>query len=180
MLQELLTHGLTSAVLRWLRGARVADAALGPEASVELCFSPAYRVTVVILGAVATALLAGTVVIFHDDPQALVMTVAIFGALWLATFAAVYDAFGVRLTAAPRGVTTRSWFGGERFLPWERLSAVTYNSNMNWYRFRSDQGWSVRVSIFRSGLGTFAQLVRANIQRSPARSVPARFFADMA
>lgn len=178
MLQDLLTHGLTTALLRWLRGARVADAAAGPDASIELAFSTTYRIAVIVLTVITTALLTGIVMIFHDDPQALVIAVGIFGALWLGMLYGVYDAFFVRLTAAPRGLTMRSWLGGERHLYWERLSKVTYNATANWYRFRSDQGWSVRVSIYRSGLGSFAHLVRHNIQKSPARSVPARFFTD--
>lgn len=76
-----------------------------------------------------------------------------------------------------RGGAT-SWLHGERLLYWEQIDRVTYNAIGSWYRFRSDQGWSIRVSIYRSGLRSLAQLVAAHIKRSPAREVPARFYLD--
>jgi hypothetical protein len=48
-----------------------------------------------------------------------------------------------------------------------------------WYAFRSTDGWSARISVYRDGLQSFAGLVEAHIERTPARRTPLNFYADM-
>ena len=146
------------------------------DGSITLDFGRAYQIVLLLFVLAATGFLIGTVAVFWGDARALAIAGLIVGAMWLAFMYGVYDAFMVTLKASSRGLESRSRLAGLRVLPWESITGVSYGSTANWYRFKSEWGWSIRVSIYRNGLKSFSALVAANIGRSPARSAPAHFY----
>jgi hypothetical protein len=86
-----------------------------------------------------------------DDHLAIVAG-GVMGLMWLALSYGVYDAFFVTVKASARGLESVS---------------------PSW-------GWSIRVSIYRDGLESFAALVNSNIGRSPAGRTPKDFYTHTA
>jgi hypothetical protein len=178
MVQSAATHAATNALLAWLLEARVRVATPDPvDGSIQLGFGRQYRTTVAALFAVSTIALGGAIAVFrNEEPAPLVLTVGIFGLMWLAMLYGAHDAFCVTIKASPRGMESKALFRGNRVLPWEAVQRCTYTTFGNWYTFRSEQGWAIRVSIYRNGLVSFSSMVAANIGRSPARMTPAGFY----
>jgi hypothetical protein len=181
MIEHALTHGVTKSLLGWLRGSRSGTVPSDPtDHSIELRFGSPYRVAVAAGFLLATGFLLGGVLAVGEDRQAQVIVGVVFGALWFGMIYGVYDAYGVQLKASPRGIRSKSWLRQEREMYWEQIDRISYASIGNWYTFRSSQGWSVRVSIYRNGLRSFADLVAANVGRSPARLTPRQFYQHTA
>ena len=178
MLEHATTHASTTAILAWLLRARKTVVTPDPvDGSIPLDYGPTYRIVLIVFVLLATAMLTGIGVVFWGDAPALSISVGIFGAMWLAFLYGTYDAFCVTMKASSRGLESKSPLTGHRVLPWESITRVPYGSTGNWYRFKSEWGWSIRVSIYRNGLRSFSALVSANIGRSPARMTPSSFYA---
>ena len=178
--RQMLEQEVTQSILSSLLGARRPVAPVDPtDGSIRLDFGVAYRAVLVLFALGASGMLVGVVAIFKDDTSALAMAGAVLGTLWLAFMYGVYDAFFVTLKASSRGLEANSPIAGLRVLPWESITRMSYASIANWYRFKSEWGWSIRVSIYRNGLKSFSALVAANITRSPAGRTPATFYKHM-
>ena len=174
-------HIVTKTLLSWLLDIRVGIARAEPlDGGISMTFGRAYRTIVFVFLLLATAMVAGAVVVFRGEPMPLSIGLSIAGALWLGILYAAYDAFCVRLTASQHGLQSRSFLTGTRMLPWERIQNVSYASYGHWYTFRSDRGSAIRVSIYRNGLRSFSALVAENIRRSPARFTPRDFYKHTA
>jgi hypothetical protein len=172
---------VTTSILSWLLDARRATVPLdSTDGSIRLDFSAAYRVVLAVFTLLVTGTLGGLVWLFRTDPTALTITGVVLGPLWLGFMYGVYDAFFVTLKASSRGLEKRSPIAKLRVLPWESITSVSYATIANWYRFKSEWGWSIRVSIYRSGLKSFSTLVAAHIRRSPAGRTPKDFYKHTA
>ena len=181
MIEPGVSHVGAKVLLSWLMELRVGVAPSDPvDGSITMAFGRAYRATVFILLLIATASLTGFGIVFRGDPVPQVIVLTVFGLLWLGLLYGAYDAFCVDLKTLSRGIESKSPLTGERFLAWECLQSTSYASYGNWYTFKSDQGWAIRVSIYRNGLKSFSALVSANIARSPARFTPSGFYAHTA
>ena len=171
MLEHATTHASTTAILAWLLRARMPAITLNPvDGSIPLDYGPTYRIVLMVFVLLTAAMLVGIGVVFWGDAPAFAIAVGIFGAMWFGFVYGAYDAFCVTMKASSRGLESKSPLTGHRVLPWESITRVTYGSTGNWYRFKSEWGWSIRVSIYRNGLRSFSALVSANIGRSPARA----------
>jgi len=180
MIEQSGTHAATSAMLSWLMRARIGVVPADPaDGSITMDFGRGYRATLVVLLGLATAALIGFGIVVRHDPVAESIILGIFGLLWLGLVYSVYDAFLVQLKASSRGIESMSPLTGKRLLRWESLQSTAYSSNANWYTFRSNEGWAIRISIYRNGLKSFSALVSANITRGPAQSAPSGFYAHM-
>jgi len=178
---EMVEHVLTKSILSWLLDARRPTVPLDPaDGSIRLDFGRAYRIVVLLLALLATGFLIGVVLVFQGDASGLTMAGLIAGTMWLAFMYGLYDAFMVTLKASGRGLESRSPITGLRVLPWESIAGVSYASTGNWYRFKSEWGWSIRVSIYRNGLKSFSALVDKHIGQSPARRTPKDFYRHTA
>lgn len=175
------THNETQALLSWLLERREGVVKPDPvDGSIVLSFGRPYQVTVAWLFAVATVMWVFIVVVFYGETGTAAALGLGFGLMWIATLYGVYDAFGVVVKASARGLESLSPLFGARQLPWEDIQSVSYATHGNWYTFRSGQGWAIRISIYRNGLKSFANLVSSNISRSPARFTPPKFYVHTA
>ncbi len=125
---------------------------------------------IVVLAIVAAALLALEVMAFKDDPGpvALVLASSIFGLILLAALWGLHDAFLVRLSFSEEEIVLESRFGEPRRLPWSAVLSVDYSTIGNWFVFRSAGRPSMRISIYRNGLRTFADVAERGLAHSPA------------
>ena len=57
-------------------------------------------------------------------------------------------------------------------LPWSSITRVDYSSTWNWFCFRGADGQKIRVSIYRNGLVTFAEVASRRMAAGPAGGVP--------
>ena len=130
---------------------------------------------VVSCGAVALGIFA-----FSGDLPRQLLVSCIFVTMWVAMAYGMYEAFFLTIRASDRGLELDRPLCSTRHLPWVEIQKVTYTSLGNWYRFRSVQGWSVRISIYRDGLSSFAGLVTKHIGQSPARFTPIKFYEHTA
>ncbi len=161
----------TNALLDFLLRKRNPAAPLDPRSGRYLLpFGRPYRVAVVILAVEAAALLALEIVAFKDDPgpAALVLASSIFGLLFLAMLYGLFDAFLVRISFSEEMLVRESPFGRPLSVPWSAVISVEYSTIGNWFVFHSPGRPSVRVSIYRNGLATFAEVAGRGLARSPA------------
>ncbi len=166
-----ISRAASTALLGSLLRKRNPVAPIDPRSGRRLLpFGRACRVTVAIFAVEAAALLALEIVAFKDDPRpvALVLASAVFGLLVLAMLYALYDAFLVELSFSEEMIVRESPFGGRLLLPWSTVTSVEYSTIGNWFVFRAPGRPPVRVSIYRSGLGTFAEVAGRGLERSPA------------
>ncbi len=166
-----ISRAATTALLGFLLRKRNPVAARDPRSGRYLLpFGRPYRVTVVVLAIVAAALLTLEIVAFKDDPgpAALMLASSIFGLIALAALYGLHDAFLVRLSFSEEEIVLESRFGEPRRLPWSAVLSVEYSTIGNWFVFRSAGRPSIRVSIYRNGLGTFAEVAERGLAHSPA------------
>jgi hypothetical protein len=174
-------HNETQALLSWLLDRRERVVAPDPiDGSIVLSFGGAYKATVAAVFVVATVMWVFALVVFYGEAGTAFALGIGFGVLWFATLYGVYDAFAVVVRASARGLESESPLFGARQLPWEDIQRVDYATHGNWYTFRSGRGWAIRISIYRNGLKSFANLVAANISRSPAKFTPPKFYMHTA
>ena len=177
MPQTELTAVTTRALLSFLLRSREPIIRPDPvDGALDLRFGLTYRVTCLVLFIISCAMVAFGLFAFSGDPPRQLMASAILGPICLAMSYGIYDAFLVSLRASDHGLEIQRLLLGRRVLPWLELRSVSYSTLGNWYRFRSTQGWSIRVSIYRSGLYSFSRLVSRHIGHTPARLTPPGFY----
>ncbi len=112
------------------------------------------------------------IVAFKDDPGpvALVLASSIFGLILFAALLGLHDAFLVRLSFSDEEIVLESRFAEPRRLPWSAVLSVDHSTIGNWFVFRSAGRPSMRISIYRNGLGTFAEVAERGLAHSPAGS----------
>ena len=49
------------------------------------------------------------------------------------------------------GIKFRSFWGGRRYYPWQRMQAATFNSTAGWYILSFDDGQKIRISAYLHG-----------------------------
>ncbi len=166
-----ISRAASTALLAFLLRKRNPAASRDPRSGLyRLPFGRPYRITVVIFAIFAAALLALEIVAFKDDPgpAALVLASSIFGLIFLAALYAFYDAFLVTLGFSEEMLVRESRFGARVLLPWSAVTSVAYSDVGNWFVFQSPGRPSIRVSIYRNGLGTFAKAAERGLARGPA------------
>jgi hypothetical protein len=164
----------TRKVLSWLLSSRVGKVRPDlSDGSIELSYSRQYRMAMIFMFLLANGLLALAIPFWGDLPKFLLVS-GIFGVLWAALLYCVYDAFLRSIRVSGEGIT-RVGVLTRKVLDWTPIQKVSYSSLGNWYTFRSADGWSIRVSIYRNGLGSLAELAARYLPQSPARSLPPSF-----
>ncbi len=166
-----ISRAASTALLGFLLRKRNPAASRDPRSGLyRLPFGRPYRVTAVVLALEAAALLALEIVAFKDDPApaALLVASSVFGLIALAALYGLYDAFLVRMSFSEEVLVREGPFGDPLRVPWTAVISVEYSTIGNWFVFHSPGRPSVRVSIYRDGLGTFAEVAGQGLARGPA------------
>ncbi len=166
-----ISRTATTALLAFLLRKRNPVASRDPRSGLYgLPFGRPYRITVVILAIEAAALLALEIVAFKDDPgpAALVLASSIFGLIFLAALYGLYDGFLARIGFSEEMLVRETPFGPPLRVPWTAVISVEYSTVGNWFVFHAPGRPSIRVSIYRNGLGTFADVAGRGLERGPA------------
>ena len=168
-----LSHAATNTVLKWLLNKR------NPEAEQDattgrllLSYSRPYRLMILTFAVFSSLILVFGVFVFRDELRPLIIVSLIFGLLWVEMLFAVYDTFLVRLSFTEEAIFREGRFGGTIVVPWSSITAVSYSAIWNWFKLQAESFPTIRVSIYRNGLGTLAQYAGRGLERSPAGSTP--------
>src|SRR5439155_13046311 len=114
--------------------------------------------------------------LMRDDLAALVPLLGIFGLMWLAAMIGAWDAFLTKITFSSEGIFLERASGSRAFVPWSAVYRVRYSRLGSWFSFQAPGLPTVRVSIYRSGLLTFAECARHGLAESPAGAAPVALF----
>jgi hypothetical protein len=107
-----------------------------------------------------------------DAPGTLVIVGLVFGVMTLSMAWGAYDAFLVRVEFSEEGLF-RSVLGETKAaIPWSAVTSVDYSTTWSWFQFRGQGFPTLRVSIYRDGLRTFADHAARWLERSPAGKAP--------
>lgn len=102
-----------------------------------------------------------------DDPKALMITSAIFGVMFISSLWAVYESHFVTIGFSRDGIFRRG-LGQEVWAPWSSVMGVDFSESMKWFRFRTRGHGTIRVSLYRNGLGTLTGVVASAPLDTPA------------
>jgi len=128
----------------------------------DLPYGTFYRWTIILLFVASAAFLVLGLAGTAGDLKATLIVGGIFGALWAAVALAVWDLRFVTIRFGEDGIWKSSATRPEVFVPWSSVTAVKYSESMKWFVFRSDTS-TIRVSVARDGLGTFAQVASSRL-----------------
>ncbi len=169
-----LEHVLTKSLLDWLLRGRTplvsVDAATGQH---QLTFSGRYRHVIALMGVLAIAIGAvGVYMVVKVSGPARLLVALVFGGLSLAIAYIVFDTFVVRIGCSDAGLTRQIAGRPPVLIPWARIARIDYSYMGNWFTFRTNDGLTVRISIYRDGLGTLDKFAGSALQASPAGRAP--------
>lgn len=120
------------------------------------------------------------VAVVRDDAVPLAIVVVVFGSMTAASLYALYDVAFVRLSFDGETLVKDSPLSGPVWVPWSRVVKVEYSNAASQIVFRSADGQTVRVSIYRNGLGTLADVAGAALQRGPMGTAPSVLYEKAA
>ena len=169
------SHLGTQVLLEWLLRCRSVDVPSSHDGSIELTFPWQYRLTAAVSVFLSTGFLLVGIILFRGDLARQAVLGGLFSLLWLATLWGAWDALCVQLRASAEGVAVSSLGRTKRVLAWSGIESVRYATFGNWYTFRGSDGPTIRISIYRNGLHSFARLAREPIRGSPVGQLPASF-----
>lgn len=164
----MVTQALTIAVINWLLAARRPQAAPSSGGRFGLGYSRRYRVVILILFLAATGFLVMGLLAFRDDPQAFLIGSGIFGLMWLGAAYCAWDTFCVRLSFSEMQLVREPSLGTITTLSWGEIAGLGFSANSNLFTFSTPTGRRFRVSLFRDGLGTLAEVAGRRLDSSPA------------
>jgi hypothetical protein len=171
-----LSHGAANIVLKWLLDKR------NPEAQFDvatgrfrLFYSRPFRLIIATFAVLSNIMLAFGIFVFRDELRSLIMSSLIFGLFWLGMLYAVYDTFLVRLSFTTEAIFRQGRLGEAVVVPWSLITEASYSSLCNWFTFRAESLPTIRISIYRDGLETFAQYASRGLEGSPAGTTPSLF-----
>ena len=160
-------------VLDWLLARREAEVPSDPATGRRsLTYSRRFLWTTCLVWVVANAAFSATIVLMKEDPPALVWGAGLFGLLWVAALAAAWDAFVTKLSVTEEGIWLQRGRAQRAFVPWKAVSNVRYSRLGSWFSFRAPGYPTVRVSLYRNGLGTLARCAERGMGRKRARKIP--------
>src|SRR5437867_5582778 len=164
-------------ILKWLLRERepVAelDSATGER---RLTYSRKFLWTTTIVVILANGAFGFMLALMRDDVAALIPSLGIFGLMWLAAMIGAWDAFLTKISFTSEGIFLERASGSRAFVPWSAVYKVRYSRLGSWFSFRAPGLPTVRVSIYRSGLLTFAESARRGMAENPAGQVPSALF----
>jgi hypothetical protein len=172
VLEYAIAGAVTSAVMGWLLRRRSAAAARGFGAQI-LRYPPAMRLAAWGLLVVPLVGIAGVVLWQPPKPGEWIYYVWMVIGFGLLGGTLVLDAHGVAHELRSDGLERVTPWRGRRFLPWSQVEVLRFSeSSQNW-RIVTASGDGTWISVYVSGLGSFARAalerVRSDvIDREPA------------
>jgi hypothetical protein len=163
-----LEHLLTEGILNWALRGRDPAAQTDPlTGRCSLMCGARYKTIVCLFFAISTLFpILGVLISRELTGPGLLLVATICGAMWLAGLYAAYDTFLVDLSFGPDGLTRKTIPGHGAYMPWSRITAIEYSTIGNWFTFRSPDCRPIRISIYRNGLGAFAEVAGVGMKSS--------------
>ena len=165
-----------SVIISWLLSKRV------PAARVDvlsgrfvLDYPLRYIATVVAFFIAACGFVVLGLVAWWEDWNKLLFAFMIIGPIWLYFGLAIYDALCVQLSFSPQALVKTTPLGGQVWVPWQGVTKVSYSTLTDLFTFSSSAG-AVRVTIFRNGLGTLAEVAEEALKSTPLGKAPHLLF----
>jgi hypothetical protein len=124
------------------------------------------RVSVLMLGVAAGSLVLGAVGTWGDT-RAFTLITSLFGMFLCGCLWGLYESHVVTLGFSRDGIFRRG-FGQEVWIPWSDVTRVDFSESMKWFRFRTRSRGTIRVSLYRNGLGTLADHLEVAPLQAPA------------
>jgi hypothetical protein len=121
------------------------------------------------------AVLALNLMNFSRNPRVILVPICLFGFLLLFALAGVKDA-SARLSFTEEGLYVGRGWMGEEFVPWSAITAITYSNFRNALVFHAPGYRTVRISVYRNGLYTFAKMANHGLVASPLGKAPYLLF----
>ena len=140
------------------------DAASGRR---RLTYSRRFLWTACLVSVVANGAFTLTTVLMKGDTPALVWGIGLFGLLWVAAMAAAWDAFVTKVSISDEGIHLQR---GRSVvcIPWSGIATVRYSRLGSCFSFKAPGYPTVRVSIYRNGLGALSDCVKRKLPREGA------------
>lgn len=164
-------------ILQWLLRDRdpVAplDASTGQR---QLPYRPRFIITTTVVVVIANAALGLALAAFYRDLSVLLPSLGIFGLMWLAAMLGAWDVFMTRVWFGSEGITLERASGSRALVPWSAVRGVRYSRLGSWFVFRAPGFPTVRVSIYRSGLRSFAIAADRGLAAGPLGHAPYSLF----
>ena len=164
-------------ILVWLLRDRDPVAPLDPATGRrKLPYRPRFILTTTVVVVIANALLGLVVALAYDDASVLLPALGICGLMWITAMLGAWDVFLTKVWFGSDGITLERASGSKALIPWSAVHGVRYSRLGSWFAFRAPGFPTVRVSIYRSGLRTFAVAADRGLAASPLRRAPFALF----
>ena len=171
--EHAVTHLTTQGLLRWLLRSRVATAPPDLQAGgYALPFPWQYKAAAGVGAVLGLAFIALGFAVFRSEPVPITVYLCVMGPMCAAFCWAVYDAMARTLAFSDAGLIRRTRWGHSAHLPWGVVTRVDYSPFSNHFVFRAPGHPTIRVSIYRSGLGTLHTVAARALAHSPVGQSP--------
>ena len=155
--------GIETFLLRWLfDGRRLHADSDNNHGRYVLSYSRRYRWTLLAFTAMCVGLLVLGAFSGEESRQLLAVYYALFIPICGLFFYAAYDAFVLGISFDEQGVFIEG--AQTRFVPWTAVTGVRYVRWLDWFVVECEGGVKIRLSAYRDGLHTFAQLASRGMQ----------------
>ena len=172
-----LEHLLIKDLLEWLLRDRDPVAPLDPATGQrQLLYRRRFVVTTTVVVFIANAALGFMLALSYRDLSMLLPSLGIFGLMWVAAMLGAWEVFLTRVWFGSEGITLERASGARALIPWSAVRGVQYSRLGSWFIFQAPGFPTVRVSIYRSGLRTFAVAADRGLASGPLRHAPHALF----
>jgi len=166
-----------TSLLGWLLSQRDPEAELDMATGTRrLTYSRRFQVTTIVVLVVASGAFGFITGLMRDDLNALAGALAIFGLMWLAAMVGAWDAFLTKVSFSSEGIFLDRGARAQSFIPWSAVTRVRYSRLGSWFAFRAPGFRTVRVSIYRNGLKSLAEVASLQLAHAKAGNIPALLF----
>jgi hypothetical protein len=159
---------ITERILAWLLSRREPVAPVDTATGRYLMpYSPVFRRMTLLLLVISAGFLILSILGTLDDPKGLMITSTIFGAMFTGSLWAFYESHFLTVGFSRDGIFRRG-VGQETWAPWSAVTRVDFSESMKWFRFHTRGHGTIRVSVYRNGLGTLIDFVGSAPLDAPA------------
>ena len=170
-------HLLIKDILEWLLRDRDPIAPLDPVTGLrQLFYRRRFVVTASVAVIVSNAALGFMLALSFRDYSMLLPSLGIFGMMWLTAMLGAWEVFLTRVSFGSEGITLERATGKRAVIPWSAVRGIRYSRLGSWFVFHAPGHPTVRVSIYRSGLRTFAIAADRGLAAGPLGRAPYALF----
>lgn len=172
-----IEHLLIKDILEWLLRDRDPIAPLDPATGQrQLLYRRRFVLTTTVVVIVSNAALGFVLAISYRDLSMLLPSLGIFGMMWIAAMLGAWEVFMTRVWFGSEGITLERATGSRALIPWSAIRGIRYSRLGSWFVISAPGFPTVRVSIYRSGLRTFAVAADRGLASGPLRRAPYALF----